>query len=133
MNFSGNTVRRKIAGATAGVLFGGLAAATIAAPSAGAAPAQCSADQVANTVSSVTGEARNYLAAHPGANQAVTAAFNQPRPEAETNLRNYFTANSQEYYELRGILSPIGETQRACNITVLPADLQSAYDQFMAG
>lgn len=133
MNSSGNTVRRRVAGACAGFLFGGLAAATIAAPTAAAAPAQCSADQVAGTVSSVTGEARNYLDAHPGANQAVTTAFNQPRPQAESTLRGYFTANSQEYYELRGILAPIGDTQRQCNVTVLPQDLQSAYDQFMAG
>ncbi|MCV7172798.1 MULTISPECIES: heme-binding protein [Mycolicibacterium] len=133
MNSSGNTMRRRIAGASAGILFGGLAAATIAAPSAVAAPAQCNADQVANTVSSVTGEARNYLAAHPGANQAVTSALSQPSPAAEANLRGYFTANSQEYYELRDILAPIGETQRTCNVAVLSPDLQSAYDQFMAG
>jgi hemophore-related protein len=133
MNSSGNTARRKFAGACAGILFGGLAAATIAAPSATAAPDQCSADQVAGTVSSVTGNARAYLAGHPGANQVVTAAFNQPRPQAEQNLRGYFTANPQEYYELRGILAPIGDTQRQCNVSVLPGDLASAYDQFMAG
>ena len=44
-------------------------------------------------------------------------------PEAEANIRGYFTANPQEYYELRGILAPIGDTQRACNVSVLPPDL----------
>ncbi|WP_422743731.1 heme-binding protein [Mycobacterium sp. WMMD1722] len=129
---SGNAARRGLAGVFAGLVFGGVAAATIAAPTASAAP-DCSASGVANTVSSVTGSARGYLAAHPGANQVVTAAMNQPRPDAEANIRGYFTANPQEYYELRGILAPIGETQRQCNVSVLPADLSSAYDQFMAG
>jgi hemophore-related protein len=132
MKFSGITGRRTVAGACAAGLLGGLATATIAAPTAGAAP-DCSASGLANTVSSVTGSARQYLADHPGANQAVTAAFNQPRPEAAANLRGYFTANPQEYYDLRGILAPIGDAQRQCNVTVLPADLASAYDQFMAG
>lgn len=125
-------MRRGMAGAFAGLVFGGVAAATIAAPTASAAT-DCTASGVANTVSSVTGSAREYLAAHPGANQVVTAAMNQPRPDAEANIRSYFTANPGEYYELRGILAPIGDTQRQCNVSVLPADLSSAYDQFMAG
>jgi heme-binding protein len=131
MKISGITARRTVAGVCAGLL-GGLAAATIAAPNAAAAE-QCSASELANTISSVTGSARQYLADHPGANQAVTAALSQPRPQAEANLRGYFTANPQEYYDLRGILAPIGDTQRQCNVTVLPPELASAYDQFMAG
>ena len=133
MNFSGISARRRIAGACAASLLGGLAAATIAAPSATAAPEQCSASAVSGTVSSVTGSARAYLDSHPGANQAVTAAFNQPRPQAADTLRGYFTNNPQEYNDLRGILSPIGEVQQQCNVTVLPPDLASAYSQFMAG
>ena len=61
------------------------------------------------------------------------AAFSQPRPEAAATLRGYFTANPQEYYELRGILAPIGDTQRQCNVSVLPPDLAAAYSEFMAG
>ena len=88
---------------------------------------------MANTVSTVTGSARDYLRAHPGADQVLSAARNQPREEAAANIRNYFTANSQEYYELRGIIAPIGDTQRTCNVSVLPPDLESAYAEFMAG
>lgn len=132
MKITGITARRTAAGVYAGLL-GGLAAATIAAPNAAAAPEQCSADRVANTVSSVTGSARAYLADHPGANQAVTAAMGQPRPQAEANLRGYFTANPQEYYDLRGILAPIGDVQSQCNVSVLPPELASAYTTFMAG
>ena len=115
-------------------VLGGVAAAILAAPAATAAPAdQCTASGLSNTVSSVTGAARQYLDAHPGANQAVTAAMSQPQPVAESNLRGYFTANSGEYYELRGILAPIGDAQRTCNVTVLPGELASAYNLFMAG
>jgi heme-binding protein len=131
MKFSGITARRTATGLCAGLL-GGLAAATIAAPAASAAP-NCGADNVAGTVSSVTGSARSYLAAHPGANQAVTAAMGQPRPAAEASLRGYFNANPQEYYDLRGILAPIGDVQSQCNVSVLPPDLASAYGEFMAG
>ena len=74
-----------------------------------------------------------YLAGHPDANQVVMAASGQPRAQAASNLRSYFTAHPQEYYDLRGILAPIGDTQRQCNVTVLPPDLASAYDQFMTG
>jgi hemophore-related protein len=134
MRISVFSVRRRIVGmAAAGLIGGGLAAATIAAPTAVAAPDPCSADAVASTVSSVTGAAQQYLGNHPGANRVVTAAYTQPRPQAEADVRGYFTANPQEYYELRGILAPLGDKQRQCNVQVLSPQLASAYDQFMAG
>ena len=88
---------------------------------------------MSNTVSTTLGSARAYLNTHPGANQAVGAAFSQPRDQAAGTLRGYFTANPQEYYDLKGILAPIGDTQRQCNVSVLPPDLASAYNEFMAG
>jgi heme-binding protein len=126
------TMRHGAVAMVVGGLFTGVAAATIAAPAASAAP-DCSAGGVANTVSTTTGQARDYLRAHPGADQVISAARNQPRDQAAADIRSYFTANPTEYYELRGILSPIGDTQRQCNVTVLPPELASAYDQFMAG
>jgi hemophore-related protein len=131
MKFNGANTRR-IVGVCAGGVLGGVVVATIAAPVASAAP-DCSPAGVAGTVSSVTGSARDYLNTHPGANQAVAAAYAQPRGDAANSLRSYFTANPTEYYELRGILAPIGDTQRHCNVSVLPPDLASAYSQFMAG
>ena len=132
MNFSDITARRRFAGVAAGCLLGGIAAATIAAPNAAAAP-DCSAGGVSTTVNTTLGAARAYLNTHPGANQAVGAAFTQPRDQAAGTLRGYFTATPQEYYDLKGILAPIGDTQRQCNVSVLPADLASAYNEFMAG
>jgi hemophore-related protein len=133
MKFSDITARRRVAGVAAGFLLGGVAAATIAAPTAAAAPEACTASGVSNTVSTTLGSARAYLDSHPGANQAVGAAFSQPRPEAAAALRGYFTANPQEYYELRDILAPIGDTQRQCSVSVLPPDLAASYNEFMTG
>ncbi|OBI14711.1 hypothetical protein A5714_13265 [Mycobacterium sp. E2462] len=132
MKISSNVARRRIAGMGVGCLLGGIAMGFVGAPSAAAAP-DCSPGGVNSTVSSVEGSAQQYLAAHPDANQVVTAAYGQPRPQAESNLRSYFTAHPNEYYDLRGILSPIGDTERQCNVKALPPALESAYQEFMAG
>ncbi|WP_024440148.1 MULTISPECIES: heme-binding protein [unclassified Mycobacterium] len=113
-------------------LLGATAAALVVAPSASAAP-DCSPAGVSHTVNSVTGSARQYLAAHPGANAVVNQAIGAPRPQAAADVRSYFTAHPQEYFELRNILAPIGETQRQCQTTGLPPELASAYAEFMAG
>ncbi|MCV7198683.1 heme-binding protein [Mycobacterium angelicum] len=119
-------------GVGAGCLLGGLAIGIIGAPSAAAAP-DCSPEGVNATVSSVTSAAQQYLATHPGASQVVTAAYGQPRGDAAANIRGYFTSHPNEYYELRGILAPIGDTERQCNVAALPPNLESAYHEFMAG
>lgn len=114
------------------VAIGGMTAAVLAAPIASGTPDVCTGPGVANTVSSVTGAAQQYLGSHPGAGQVISAAMNNPA-QAEPAVRGYFTANPQEYYDLRGILAPIGDVQRQCNVTVLSPALQAAYSQFMAG
>ena len=115
-----------------GWLVGGLAVATLSAPLA-SATTDCSGAAVANTVSSVTGSAQSYLAGHPGAGQVLAAAAAQSPAQAEAGVRGYFTANPVQYYDLRGILAPIGDVQRQCNVSVLPPALSMAYDRFMAG
>ena len=132
MKFSSIRARGGLVGFSAGCLLGGIAMGIVGAPSAAAAP-DCSPQGVSATVSSVTGAAQQYLGAHPGANQVVTAAYGQPRSQAAASLRGYFTANPQEYNDLRGILAPIGDTERQCGVTALPSDLESAYHEFMAG
>ena len=132
MKISSIVVPGRVAGVSAGCLLGAMAVGIVAAPSAAAAP-DCSPAGVNATVSSVTGSAQQYLAGHPDANQVVTAAYGQPRAQAASNLRSYFTAHPQEYYDLRGILAPIGDTERQCNVSALPPNLESAYQEFMAG
>lgn len=126
-------ITRQHAGMSAGCLLGiAMAVGISAAPSALAAP-DCSPTGVNTTVSSATGAAQQYLAAHPDANHVVMAAYGQPRPQAESDLRSYFTAHPNEYYDLRGVLAPIADTERQCNVTALPSNLESAYQEFMAG
>jgi heme-binding protein len=132
MKISSIVARRRVAGISAGCLLGGMAIGLVAAPSAAAAP-DCSPAGVNATVSSAEGAAQQYLAGHPEANQVVTAAYGQPHPQAASSLRGYFTAHPQEYYDLRGILAPIGDTERQCNVSALPGNLESAYHEFMAG
>jgi hemophore-related protein len=131
-NISRTVARRHAAGVSAGIVAGVVAMGISAAPSALAAP-DCSPAGVNTTVSSATGAAQQYLAAHPAANQVVMAAYGQPRPQAESDLRNYFTAHANEYYDLRGVLAPIGDTERQCHVTALPPNLESAYQEFMNG
>ena len=102
------TTTRRISVLCAGGVLAGAVTATIAAPAASAA-VDCSPGGVAGTVSSVTASANNYLASHPGANLAVTAAYGQPQPVAARTLRAYFGAHPNEYYDLRGILARISE------------------------
>lgn len=130
MNPRAHIPHRRLVGCCAGSL---VAAAVLTAPPALATPDQCSAEGVSGTVSSVTASARQYLTDHPGAGQVLSAAAGQPQPVAEASVRNYFTANPGEYFALRAILAPIGDTQRVCNVSLLPPQLSSAYDQFMAG
>ena len=123
---------RPAATLSAGCLLGSVALGLATAPAATAAP-DCSPGGVNTTVSSATGSAQHYLSSHPDADHVVMAAYGQPRPQAASELRDYFTAHPNEYYDLRGILSPIGDTERQCNVTALPPDLESAYHEFMAG
>jgi len=132
MKMNNIAARRRPAGLSVGCLLAGLAMGIAAAPSAVAAP-DCTPDGVNATVSSATGSAQQYLSAHPDANQVVMAAYGQPRPQAASDLRNYFTSHPHEYYDLRGILSPIGDTERQCSVTALPPNLESAFHEFMAG
>ena len=123
----------KFSGIAGGAVIGGAAVAALTAPIASADSGLCSAGGVANTVNSVTGSAQQYLTTHPGAGQVLFAAAGQSPAQAEAAVRGYFTANPGEYYDLRGILAPIGDVQRQCNVSVLSPQLQAAYNLFMAG
>ena len=131
MKISDMPVRRRVAGISAGCCSGEWP--SVRGRAVGGRGPDRSPEGVNATVSSVTGSAQQYLAAHPDANQVVTAAYGQPRPQAASSLRNDFTAHPQEYNDLRGILAPIGDTERQCNVSALPSNLESAYHEFMVG
>jgi hemophore-related protein len=100
-------------------------------PAAGAAP--CMADEAANTISAVAGAAGQYLSAHPDANQVLSDAASQAPADARVSVRNYFTANPGEYFDLKGITAPLVDLQHRCGTVGLPSDLISAFDEFQAG
>jgi heme-binding protein len=127
MKFSGSTVRPYMVGVLAASAVG-VAAAGIAAPAATAAPASCTAAGLANTVSSVTAAAGQYLDAHPDANDAFTEAGS--RSDAEASLRSYFVAHPGQYNDLRTIARPLTDLRAQCNSNVGPGQISALLQAF---
>jgi hemophore-related protein len=105
--------------------LGGLAAATIASPTAAAAP-DCTASGFSHTASGVLAAAGGWLDTHPDANNVLTAAGMQGAG-AETSVRDYFVAHPQEYQELRGIAAPLVDLQHNCNAAIQPMQIAALY------
>lgn len=126
MKSMNTTVRRGIAGVVATCALG-VVGGTVAMPAATAAP--CNASGYANTASGVLGEAGRYLDAHPGANDVLTRAATQPAGEAESSVRAYFTANTNEYFDLQRIVAPLKDLRNQCGVSVSPAQLQMLIDE----
>lgn len=93
-------MRRGVLGAVIAAALGGVAA-TIALPTAGAAP--CSASGLASTASGVLASAGTYLAAHRGADDVLTKAGTQPTHEAKASVQSYFLAHPGEFLDLRAL------------------------------
>ncbi len=121
-----SSTRRVMTGAFATCVLGGVIAGTVAMPMANAAP--CSASGLATTASGVLGQAGGYLDAHPGANDVLTAAANQPAGEAESSVRAYFTAHPNEYFDLQGIVAPLKDLRGQCGLSVTPSQLALLFD-----
>jgi len=117
-------------GSWLGALVGGIVLAGLAAPAASAAP-DCSPQGVSNTSDSVTAAARQYLNTHPDASDVLMTAALQPRPQAEATVRDFASSHPQETAEFKQILTPLGDTQRQCNVQVVPPQFQWAFSQFM--
>jgi heme-binding protein len=95
MTMSVTAVRRGLFGAFATCALGGVAAATIAIPSAGAQPG-CTASDFSHMASGVLAAAGGWLDTHPQANDVLTSAGMQGAG-AEGSVRDYFVAHPQEY------------------------------------
>jgi hemophore-related protein len=125
MTISATAVRRGLLGAFATCALGGVAAATIAIPSAGAQP-NCTASGFSHTASGVLAAAGAWLDTHPDANNVLTAAGMQGAG-AEQSVRDYFTARPHEYQELRGIAAPLIDMQRGCGAAIQPMQIAALY------
>ena len=120
--------RRGLVGAVVASALGGVTAMTIALPTAGAAP--CTASGLSSTASGVLASAGTYLAAHPGADEVLTAAGSQPTGEAKANVQNYFLAHPGEFLDLKGIAQPLTDLRGQCGVAVSPGQLAALVEQF---
>jgi heme-binding protein len=128
MRILGTASRRGIAGAFAACALTAAAAGT-AAPTASAAD-QCSASGLATTASGVLASAGTYLAAHPDANEVLTAAGSQPRDEAKSNVQAYFLSHPGEFLDLKGIAQPLTDLRNQCGVAVTPGQLAALVESF---
>ena len=125
---SATVMRRRLAGAIAIAVLGGVAAATIATPAASAAP--CTASGLSTTASGVLSSAGTYLAAHPGADDVLTKAGSQPTDEAKASVQSYFLAHPGEFLDLKGIAQPLTDLRSQCGVSVSPGQLAALVESF---
>ncbi|KAA0085863.1 hemophore-related protein [Mycolicibacterium sp. P9-64] len=126
MSTTAKNLRRGLYGMIAGGLLGGVATATIALPSASAAPDECTASGVATAQSSVQLSMSTYLQMHPQTNQAMTDIAKQSPTEAQVSYRTYFENNPKVADDLKGIQQPVTELSSQCGIQVTPNQLTDA-------
>lgn len=126
MYTSGIAVRRAMGGALVTGSLLGLAAATIALPTASAQP-QCTAAGLSSALGTVSAQTGSYLSSHPGANDAVTNAGAQGAG-GENAVRSYFVAHPQEWADLQRIAQPLRALRQQCQVDVAPAEIARLYD-----
>ena len=120
-------MRRGALGALAAGVLGGVAAATIALPTAAAQP-QCTAAGLSEALGLVASKTGQYLSAHPGANKVVTDAGSLPPQEGENSIRAYFAANPREWADLQAIARPLANLRQQCTVDVAPAQIARLFD-----
>jgi heme-binding protein len=128
MKLSATAMRRGLFGAFATCAVGGAAVAVIAAPTAGAID-DCTASGLATRASGVLHDAGQYLDAHPGANEVLTAAATQPAADAQASVRAYFTGHPNEFLDLRNIAAPVTSLRSQCGVAVSPGQLALLFDE----
>ena len=119
---------RVVFGAVAACIVGTLATAATASPTAGAAPAPCTAGGLATTASGVLSSAGGYLDSHPDANDVLTAAANQAPADARSSVRGFFLTHPNEFLDLQNIARPLTDLRNQCNTSVSPAQLATLWD-----
>ena len=127
MQISSINIQRGALGVLVAGALGGLAAATIAMPTAAAQP-QCTAAGLSNAIGTVSAATGVYLAAYPGANDAVTNAGALPPGDAENAIRVYFAANPREWADLQAIARPLASLRQECDVDVAPAQIARLFD-----
>jgi hemophore-related protein len=130
-------LRRGLYGVFAGGLMGAAASATIALPTAGAAPpdtsTSCTASGVATTVNSVSTSIGQYLESNPDTNQTLTDISKQPTTQATAAYRTYFATNPQVANELRSLQRPLTDLNGQCGIQIAPSQVVTGFSAALNG
>lgn len=121
-------MRRGLVGAVVVSALGGVAAMTLALPTAAAAP--CTASGLSSTASGVLASAGTYLAAHPGADDVLTKAGSQPTDQAKAEVQSYFMGHPGEFLDLKGIAQPLTDLRAQCGVAVSPGQLAALVESF---
>jgi heme-binding protein len=127
MQISGTHMRRGAFAVLAASALAGLAAATIAIPTASAEPG-CTAAGLSSALGTVSTATGQYLAAHPGADDAITNAGALAPGDSENAIRAYFVAHPQEWADLQGIARPLANLRQQCQVDVAPAQIARLFD-----
>lgn len=96
------------AGAVTGALLVGMA------PSALAAPPNCTAADLAGTAAGVSAATSAYLFTHPDVNAFFTSLEGTPRDTLRGQVQQYLDANPQVQAELAGIRQPLADLRARC-------------------
>jgi hemophore-related protein len=107
--------------------LGGIAAATVALPTASADPA-CTAAGLSNTLGTVAAATGQYLSSHPDADQAVTDAGGLSEEDAANSIRSYFAGHPQQWSDLQAIARPLAGLRQQCQVQVAPAQIARLFD-----
>ncbi|WP_263999779.1 heme-binding protein [Mycolicibacterium vanbaalenii] len=86
----------------------------------------CSASNVAGTVSSVAASEGAYLAANPQTDQALSAIATQPEPESQAAYGAFFAQNPQVEDQLQAIHQPVSALKNQCGVEVTPTPISAA-------
>jgi len=127
MQISGIHLRRGVFPVLAASALSGVAAATIAIPVATAQPG-CTAAGLSSTLGGVSTATGQYLAAHPGADDAITNSGALAPGDAENAIRVYFVSHPQEWADLQAIARPLANLRRQCDVDVAPAQIARLFD-----
>ena len=93
-----------------------------------AAPAPCTAAELASVTSGVTADAAQFLDAHPDANNALTQAGSQSPQEAKASVRGYFVSHPDQFLQLQGIAKPLIDLRGRCSAGVSIGQVASLLD-----
>ena len=96
------------AGAVAGALLVGMA------PSALAAPPNCTAADLAGVAAGVSAGTSAYLFVHPDVNDFFTGLEGTPRDTLRDSVRRYLDANPSVRTDLAGIRQPLVDLKARC-------------------